>query len=266
MERYFKIGEIARLYGIGVDSLRYYEKLGLIHPARSESGYRLYSISDIWCLNVIRDLRGLDFSMEQIAAYLDRHTVDSTLHLLAEESRAIGEKMAFLQQLQANVDQRMQAIRDAASQPVEEITLTRYPARPCFAIAEGYAADNDAEMDILIKRLLNRDPARMYVIGNQQIGSALSLEKARAGDFSRYSGAFLLSPAGDCTLPAGQYLTVRYNGSYRRTARFVPRLLAYAQAHGLTPAGDVLEFLCIDIHTSCDRDEHVTELQLRTEG
>ena len=266
MERYFKIGEIARLYGIGVDSLRYYEKLGLIHPVRSESGYRLYSIRDIWCLNVIRDLRGLDFSMEQIAAYLQQHTVASTLHLLAEESRAIGEKMAFLQQLQANVNSRVQAIQDAASQPVEEIARKDFSARPCFAITEGYAADNDAEMDILIKRLLNKDPARMGVIGNQQIGSALALEKARAGDFSRYSGAFLLSPKGSCALPAGQYLTVRYKGSYRRTARFVPRLLDYAQAHGLTPAGDILEFLCIDIHTSCDKAEHVTELQLRVEG
>ena len=265
MERYFKIGEISKLYGIGVDSLRYYEKLGLIHPIRSESGYRLYSISDIWCLNVIRDLRGLNFSMEQIGAYLAQHTVESTLQLLGEESQAIDKKMAFLQELQKNVKSRMQAIRDAASQPVDEISLTPYPDRPCFAITEGYAADNDAEMDILIKRLLNKDPTRTVVIGNQQIGSAIALDKAQAGDFSRYSGALLLSPKGDRTLPGGQYLSVRYKGSYRRTTQFAPRLLDYASTHGMTPAGDILEFLCIDIHTSCDRSEHVTELQLRVE-
>ena len=34
MEKYFKIGEISKLYGIGVDSIRYYEEIGLIKPER----------------------------------------------------------------------------------------------------------------------------------------------------------------------------------------------------------------------------------------
>lgn len=32
MKKYFKIGEIAKLYHIGTDSLRYYEKLGILTP------------------------------------------------------------------------------------------------------------------------------------------------------------------------------------------------------------------------------------------
>ena len=48
MKNFFKIGEISKLYGIGVDSIRYYEEIGIIKPQRSESGYRYYSIHDIW--------------------------------------------------------------------------------------------------------------------------------------------------------------------------------------------------------------------------
>ena len=91
MQTYFKIGEIAKLYGIGVDSLRYYERIGILQPERSESGYRHYSVRDIWKLNIIRDLRGLGFGMEQIRQYLLDHTVDSTLELLSQEQQAIGE-------------------------------------------------------------------------------------------------------------------------------------------------------------------------------
>lgn len=263
MERYFKIGEIAALYDIGVDSLRYYETLGLIHPIRAESGYRLYSVRDIWRLNVIRDLRGLDFSMEQIRAYLSQHTVDATLEMLAAESRAIGEKLDFLQQLRANVEQRMENIRDAVQQPVNQIQMVEYPARRCVCIAQSYQNDNDAEMDILIKRLLNRDRARCYIIGSQQIGSILQTQRAQAGDYSQYSGAFLLTPEGDQDLPAGTYLTVRYRGNYGQTAQYVPMLFRYAAQQGYHPAGDILELLCIDIHTSADPEEFVTELQLR---
>ena len=89
MKRYYKIGELSNLYDIGVDSIRYYEKLGLITPKRSESGYRLYSARDIWRMNVIRDLRELGFSMEKIGDYLVDHSIEGTLNLLEEEMRSI---------------------------------------------------------------------------------------------------------------------------------------------------------------------------------
>ena len=61
MKKYYKINEIAKLYHIGVDSLRYYEKVGLISPKRDENQYRQYSIYDIWRLNVIRDMMNSTF-------------------------------------------------------------------------------------------------------------------------------------------------------------------------------------------------------------
>ena len=56
MKDYYKINEIARLYGIGPDSLRYYERLGLLSPRRDTNGYRLYNLNDMYKLTVIRDL------------------------------------------------------------------------------------------------------------------------------------------------------------------------------------------------------------------
>ena len=71
MKDYYKINEIARLYGIGPDSLRYYERLGLLSPRRDTNGYRLYNLKDMYKLTVIRDLRKLDFSMAQIREFLE---------------------------------------------------------------------------------------------------------------------------------------------------------------------------------------------------
>ncbi|WP_269056930.1 MerR family transcriptional regulator, partial [Paenibacillus tundrae] len=62
MKNDYKINEISKLYGIGVDALRYYEKLGLLVPRRDGNGYRLYSLQDMYKLNIIRDLRQLDFT------------------------------------------------------------------------------------------------------------------------------------------------------------------------------------------------------------
>lgn len=263
MEKYFKIGEISKLYHIGVDSLRYYEEIGVISPKRSDSGYRLYSVDDIWRLNVIRELRELGFGMEQIGEYLHCHTVASTLELLQKEQAAIEEKMETLRQMKANVEQRMKTICSAQNRPLYKIGLETYPPRRCFSIPEGYS--NEHEMDVLIKRLLNIDQEHFYVIGNNQIGTVISRKDAQETGKLNYKSVFIIDEHGGQSLPGGRYLTVSYQGNYNQSAQWTERLMEYAKKHQLTPVGDILELLWIDIHTTSDVQEHITELQVRVE-
>ena len=93
MKDYYKINEVARLYGIGPDSLRYYERLGLLSPRRDTNGYRLYNLKDMYKLTVIRDLRKLDFSMAQIREFLEGQCIDNTLIQLRREQALLEEKL-----------------------------------------------------------------------------------------------------------------------------------------------------------------------------
>lgn len=61
MKDYYKIGEISKIYGIGRDSLMYYEEIGILRPVRDINGYRMYNISDIWKLNLIKNLEAWTF-------------------------------------------------------------------------------------------------------------------------------------------------------------------------------------------------------------
>ncbi len=81
----YTIGEIARIYHIGTDTIRYYERKGLLEPVRGENGYRYYSGQSIWRMNVIRNLRGLGFSVDRIRDYFQNRTARTTEALLREE-------------------------------------------------------------------------------------------------------------------------------------------------------------------------------------
>ena len=105
MKQFYKIGEISKLYQIGPDSLRYYEELGLLNPTRGENGYRMYGLNDLWRLNVIRDLRKLNFPMEKIASYIRSRSVASTKELLNEELSIIDTHIQTLTQLRENVSE-----------------------------------------------------------------------------------------------------------------------------------------------------------------
>ena len=177
MKKYFKIGEIAKLYHIGTDSLRYYEKLGILTPKRSENDYRLYSLHDIWRLNVIRDLRNLDFSMEQIKDYLNNRSITSTESLFEQELSAIDNKLEELYALRENVQNRLQTLKDVRRHPLGIIEQTYHHTRHCHMIQSGYQTDE--EMDVLIKQLLNKDEHNLYIIGNNRIGSLLALNDVR---------------------------------------------------------------------------------------
>lgn len=80
MQNKLSIGEMAKLRGVTVDTLRHYDKIGLLKPFHidRETGYRYYSISQYEVLGTIKELRSIGFSLEEIKQFLtDRNVVGS---------------------------------------------------------------------------------------------------------------------------------------------------------------------------------------------
>ncbi|MEG2668650.1 MAG: MerR family transcriptional regulator [Lachnospiraceae bacterium] len=260
MKHYYKIGEISELYHIGPDSIRYYEELGILMPKRDTNGYRMYSIHDLWRLNVIRDLRSLGFSMARIKEYMDHRSIETTEELLEEELEIITQKIQVLTELKDNVTTRLDTIKETKQHPIGVITKTYIPLRHCHMIHSGYELDD--EMDMLIKQLLNRDKSNLYIIGNNRIGSMIHQDSIFAKKYRDYESVFIIDKHGTDTLPSGNYLTLCYHGDSNQNTTYIPQLLEYAKKQNLIPAGPVLELLWVDIHQAANLEEHITELQL----
>lgn len=66
-----RIGDLARITNTKVETIRYYEQLGLLpSPARTTGNYRLYSVEELGQLSFIRRARDLGFSLDQIRELL----------------------------------------------------------------------------------------------------------------------------------------------------------------------------------------------------
>lgn len=66
-----KIGELAKQVGVNVQTVRFYERRGLLpEPMRKESGYRIYGPNDLHRLRFIRQAKSLGFSLNEIAIIL----------------------------------------------------------------------------------------------------------------------------------------------------------------------------------------------------
>lgn len=72
METKLTIGKLAREAGVSVDTVRYYERGGLLQPAaHSQAGYRLYTPDELRILRFIRRAQALGFSLAEVAELLE---------------------------------------------------------------------------------------------------------------------------------------------------------------------------------------------------
>ncbi|MCU0883326.1 MAG: helix-turn-helix domain-containing protein [Beijerinckiaceae bacterium] len=72
MQTSLRIGDLARSTGTTVETIRYYERIGLLaKPDRTEGNYRAYGTLDLKRLNFIRHARGLGFEVAEIRSLLD---------------------------------------------------------------------------------------------------------------------------------------------------------------------------------------------------
>lgn len=91
----YKIGEISALLGISPETLRFYEKRGLLHPDKSaQNGYRSYSLRDLYRLLDIIFYRRLDLGLEEIRHLLTIDDFTAITTLLAEKQIALEQKIA----------------------------------------------------------------------------------------------------------------------------------------------------------------------------
>ena len=67
-----KIGELAKEAGVGVETVRFYERQGLLqNPERKDSGYRLYGHETVRILKFIRRAKELGFTLREIKSLLE---------------------------------------------------------------------------------------------------------------------------------------------------------------------------------------------------
>lgn len=123
-EKMLTIGDLAKACNATVRTLRYYEELDLITPeTRSAGGYRLYVSATIKRVHAILALQELHYSLEEISAllgksseghsaYTRKRRVGFTRTTLTKQSATIREKLASLQAMQAELDQRLLILTD----------------------------------------------------------------------------------------------------------------------------------------------------------
>ena len=115
------VGEAARLAKLAPKTLRYYDEVGIVSPARGSSGYREYNDSDVHRLRFVQRARGLGFSVDDCRAllslYADEHRASREAKRVVEHQlQTIDRKVAELESIRG-VLRRLAADCDGDDRP-----------------------------------------------------------------------------------------------------------------------------------------------------
>lgn len=102
----FTIGEISKRTHVNIETIRYYEKIGIMpHPPRNSSGYRIYSAPHLERLSFIRRSRELGFSQSEVRKLLtlvDEHqyTCAQVREMTVRQRLTVRNKIRDLRKLE----------------------------------------------------------------------------------------------------------------------------------------------------------------------
>ncbi|MBO3446151.1 MerR family transcriptional regulator [Clostridium sp. CCUG 7971] len=265
MKEYYKIGEISKIYGIGRDSLMYYEEIGILKPFRDKNGYRMYSISDIWRLNLIKELRSLNFSMKKIKEYLDDRNIETTNKILNEEIDLIDEKIRELVNYRESINKRLDSINNVINESnINEINVVYINKRKALKLNADIKKDED--VDFLIQKLQKEYEDRFNILGNNNIGAVFNLEKINQGIFNEFKSVFCFLEEDEdiynIVVDEGYYVTLTYKGSYKNNKEYINKMLDFINTNKYEVIKEPIEIYKIDIHETGIVEEFITEIQI----
>lgn len=145
-DRTYKIGEVSRLTGVGIETLRFYEKSGLLdRPSRTASGYRVYEAPILDRLAFIKKAQVLGFTLDEIRELIahKRAGENPCSHVRAKVKTRLAELDERIRQ--------MTVYRDELAAELKQWEKKREAAGHVCGLIEGSHIEHPAKMSGLRK-------------------------------------------------------------------------------------------------------------------
>ena len=122
-----KIAEVSEKYGLSADTLRYYERVGLIPPVhRNEGGIRDYNELDLRRVDFIKCMRGAGLPVEVLIEYValvqkGDKTIEARKEILKEQRALVAARLAEMQKTLDLLDHKIEVYEKAILKKEKEM-------------------------------------------------------------------------------------------------------------------------------------------------
>ncbi len=269
MKHQFLIGELAALFQISTDTLRYYDRIDLIKPdVVGENGYRYYSLRNFFKLSRILFLKDLDIPLEEVKGYMDDKNTEKLIKMLHQKQLDLDQKIQSCLNLKMKIQQKLDLL-ESSKTASERIFLKQLPVRYALYMASANFRESQ-EIKTTLKTY-SRYLKFSSWITEGQIYTSVSEKQLQARDYQHFQYIFeipyvemedLNAQTPLTVIKAATYACMLFIGPYSDIDRHYDRLLDWIEMNDYEICGHSIEMNIVDYDFSDSDDEFVSELQI----
>lgn len=263
------ITELARLKHITSETLRHYDRIGLLKPDFvSESGNRSYSIRQYEKLGTILELKQLGLSLKEIKDYMENRTFQKSAELLKKYQNRFEEELNRQIQLNEIMKQKLSFLDQLSELPDMGIVFEQnFPER--HMVTFGNPSGDREEHAMAFAQLENCLHENMPILASDRVGVFSDTSILIPGEKLVHAVPMILAPKGTAdkeymrTIPAGRYVCMYYkNGTLEQYDPLFENVKDYIRQKNYRIDGSILQLYKLDVTLTDRREETILELQV----
>ena len=246
---FFSIGEISGLYDIPIKTLRYYDEIGLLKPAKvdEESKYRYYSVEQFIVIDLIKNSKMMEIPLSDIKKLVNSElTVEKVEETVKTQIYQYEKKIQDLKKIQKSMQLYLDVISRAKSQELGKIHMVKEKCR--YAISYSYPSYDVEDTEIQLRKAFLQSGTReteVYPV----FGAVCDYDKYKNSGRITYENIRKYGSDGEAgnaiILPEGDYLTVYFDEPAAQKSKYYRLMLEYIETENLIPKGDFNEMWLI---------------------
>jgi len=239
MKDFLSMQEFSKLSGIAPSTLRYWDEIGIFSPRmrNPDSNYRYYTPDQMIAVKFITVLSELKVPLKTISEAANNREPETMLGLIEQQEIQLQKEIHELRMRFSIMFARREQIRLGMRANVQEISVVKREAKEFILGARNEYHNDETFFGPFTRFCQAANDLRINLslpIGGYHDDMECFADRAGKPDYF-----FSLDPAGNCKMPAADYLVGFKRGYYGEMGDLPERMLAYAKENALSLSGPV---------------------------
>lgn len=266
MKSTFLIGELSKIFHVSTDTLRHYDKIGLLKPSYDTSNrYRFYTVRDFFKLSRILFFKDLDIPLQDIKNYMNNKNTINLVAILKKKEIEIDIKIHKLINLKKKITTKLDLL-GSVQHELNIVKIKRMPQRIGILLN---ASDSNSEYELKQSIIENQQYFKLSsMLVEGQLYTSLKKDDMINGIINKFNYFIEVISTEDIVtghikvFPEEQYACVLFKGSYKDTQSHYAILVQWINENGYEILGDSIKKNIVDYDFSDSENEYVSEIQI----
>ncbi|MEW9672921.1 MerR family transcriptional regulator [Ammoniphilus sp. 3BR4] len=278
MKQYYSVGETARLNNISIQTLRYYDKMGIFKPhfTDPDNGYRYYHVRQFFYLDIIKYPKNIRTPLEEIRNIVSTSCTPEHMHaFLDEQENVIEHEIENLERARRLLVRRKQQLREQleiCARKEEGIVYHRHIEEQTILKVERCEVNPFEQPDLYFRKLADVLEERGDIIDNYY-GFIYDLNPYQDPVDICCSSIYTTICKGEKidlaekditldTIPSGEYVCISFDWSSKDYDAYYQKLYRYIESNGIQTYGKVYQVSLPINYSSSKEEQFLTELRV----